>query len=400
MMNIETICAACIKGIRNTGYNESTIFNYEGVIRRFKIFCKEKGITEYSYDIGKLFADDVISKKTGKFSLNRYHTQGRFISLIDSYFNTDEFDFSMRRKGRVSPDNSCHKFIYEEYQNYLHSVYNNANTIHFYEYGMYCLLQFLNNHNITDLKQLKADIIFQYIKETKLTRQREVLSELRGIFRYLKKPDLLTCIRGIHAPRIKRIIPTLTDAENQNIKNAMEDGKVTLRDTAIVIMGLSCGIRACDLIKLKLSDINWLDETISFKQSKTGNPICLPLTSTVGNALARYISEERPHVENTFLFLRQLAPFSPLSDHAACYSIVSRVFHKAGIEKGIRIFGMHMLRHNAASTMVKNEVPIETIAAILGHSSPDTTDIYITTDENKLKDCVLTMKGISKEINS
>ena len=39
-----------------------------------------------------------------------------------------------------------------------------------------------------------------------------------------------------------------------------------------------------------------------------------------------------------------------------------------------------MLRHNAASTMVKNEVPIETIAAILGHATPDTTDIYITTD--------------------
>ena len=38
--------------------------------------------------------------------------------------------------------------------------------------------------------------------------------------------------------------------------------------------------------------------------------------------------------------------------------------------------GMHMLRHNTASTMVKNEVPIETIAAILGHAAPDTTDIY------------------------
>lgn len=58
-----------------------------------------------------------------------------------------------------------------------------------------------------------------------------------------------------------------------------------------------------------------------------------------------------------------------------------------------------MLRHNAASTMVKNEVPIETIAAILGHSSPDTTDIYITTDEKSLKDCVLPMNEISRKIN-
>jgi integrase len=49
--------------------------------------------------------------------------------------------------------------------------------------------------------------------------------------------------------------------------------------------------------------------------------------------------------------------------------------------------------------MVKNEVPIETIAAILGHSTPDTTDIYITTDAERLKECVLPMANISKEVN-
>ena len=59
-----------------------------------------------------------------------------------------------------------------------------------------------------------------------------------------------------------------------------------------------------------------------------------------------------------------------------------------------------MLRHNAASTMVKNEVPVSTIAAILGHADIDSTDIYITTDEKKLRECVLPMTGISKEVFS
>ena len=61
----------------------------------------------------------------------------------------------------------------------------------------------------------------------------------------------------------------------------------------------------------------------------------------------------------------------------------------AGIDNDNRMSGMHMLRHNAASTMIKNEVPIETIVAILGHATLDTTDIYITTDINRLKECVL-----------
>lgn len=143
-MTIDEICAACINTLQSEGYNESTIFNYEGVIRRFKQFCKERDATHYSNEIGKVYADDVISKKTGKFSKNRYHTQGRFYRLIDSYFSTGTFDFSLMKKGRIVPDKENHQKIYIEYQDYLLRIYDNANTRDFYEYGMYCLLQFLN----------------------------------------------------------------------------------------------------------------------------------------------------------------------------------------------------------------------------------------------------------------
>ncbi len=398
-MTIEEICKACIDALHSERYNESTIFNYEGVIRRFKMFCKEKKVTSYTSEIGQKYANDVISKKTGKFSKNRYHTQGRFYRLIDSYYSTGIFDFSLMKKGKIVPDNELHQEIYKDYQSYLIKNYENDNTRHFYEYGMYCLLQFLNNKSIVNLHQLTPELIIEYIKMTKTSRQREMLCELRGIFRYLQRNDLFNVIAGIHAPRIKKIIPVLTDSELENIYASINDEQISLRDAAIVITGLSCGIRACDLIKLRLSDIDWNNETIQFKQSKTGNAICLPLTERVGNALFRYITEERPKVDNDYLFLRSFAPYNSFADHAACHSIVSKVFRISGISTENRMSGMHMLRHNAASTMVKNEVPIETIAAILGHVSPDTTDIYITTDVERLKDCVLSMDGISKEVH-
>ena len=397
-MTIDEICSACINALRVEGYHESTIFNYEGVIRRFKQFCKERDVTLYSSEIGKDYADDVISKKTGKFSKNRYHTQGRFYRLIDSYFSTGTFDFSLMKKGRIVPDNENHQKIYKEYQDYLLRIYDNDNTRHFYEYGMYCLLQFLNSKGIPDIEQLSPVLIMEYIKGTKTNRQREMLCELRGIFRYLGRLDLYNAIAGIHAPRSKKIIPVLTDAELQKIYDCIAEGSVSLRDAAIVIIGLSCGIRACDLIKLQLSDIDWDNETIQFKQSKTGNVVWLPLTNRVGNALFRYITEERPKIDSDYLFLRSFAPYAPFADHAACHSIVSKVFKIAGVDNDKRMTGMHMLRHNAASTMVKNEVPIETIAAILGHATPDTTDIYITTDIKRLKECVLSMDGISREV--
>jgi integrase len=257
----------------------------------------------------------------------------------------------------------------------------------------------MKSNCIIDITDLTPAIIIRYIQNSTLNRQRAILCGLRKIFKYLEREDLYASISGIHAQRIKRIIPVLTDDEQQSIKKLIDSGEISLRDSAIVIMGLTIGIRACDLIRLKLTDIDWNSEIISFCQSKTGNMVSLPLTPTVGNALARYIAEERPATKHDIIFLRQLAPYEPFADHAACHSIVSNVFKKSGIYKDGRIYGMHMLRHNAASTMVKNAVPIETIAAILGHSSPDTTDIYITTDEQKLKECVLPMSGISTEVH-
>ena len=394
-MKIERICDLYLKAVANVGYNESTIRNYRGVIRRFKKFCNNHGVREYSCDIGKLYADDVISGKTGKFSSTRYYTQGRFVRLLDSYFLTGEFDFAIAKKGRILPTNQKHKEIYKKYQNYLHSTYDNANTVHFYEYGMYCVLEFLNKLKIYNLSNIQSHIVIKYISQTKITRQRGVLCELRGIFRYLNRDDLLIAIAGIHAPRIKRIIPILTENELKKIKELITECQISRRDAAIVTIGLSYGIRACDLINLKLSDINWKNETISFKQSKTGNIVYLPLITSIGNVIARYIIEERPNVNSNVLFLRSIAPYTPLTDHASCYAVVKKVLQKAGIKKDSRIWGMNFLRHNAASTMVKKEIPIETIAAILGHSTPDTTDVYITTDVKILKECVLPMRNIS-----
>lgn len=398
-MEINTICDALLAALDEAGYNEHTIFNYKGVVRRFKDFCKHKGITEYTPGFGKTYADDVISIKTGKFSKNRYHTQGRFIRLLNSYYSTGTFDFATLKRGKVEPSNYKHIQIYHDYSALLQTKYTSENTIHFYEYELYYFLQYLDKIMVFDIEELSPSIVLNYFKFTKQCRQRAVLCGLRLFLKYIERNDLFASIEGIHAFRSKRIIPTLTDDEQDRIKDTIESGKATHRDAAIVLLGLSSGIRACDLINLKLSDIDWINETISFKQSKTGNTVCLPLITSVGNAIARYISEERPKADNDFLFVRQLAPFEPLSDHASCYSVVSRVFKQANISKDKRIFGMHMLRHNAASTMVKNEVPIATIAAILGHSNTDTTDIYITTDESKLKDCVLPMIGISTEVN-
>lgn len=84
-MKIDTICDALLDALAEVGFHENTIFNYKGVIRRFKTFCDENAVDTYTPVVGKLYAEDVVSKKTGQFSMNRYHSQGRFIRLLDLF---------------------------------------------------------------------------------------------------------------------------------------------------------------------------------------------------------------------------------------------------------------------------------------------------------------------------
>ncbi len=399
-MDINTVCTLLIDALKGAGYNDSTLFNYQGAVRRFKAFCEKHDVTAYDHEIGRLYAEAVVSPKTGKFSKMRYHLQGRFIRLIDSYIRSGQFDFSAVTRSRVHPERECYRKIYTDYCSYLEGEYENENTRHFYEYGMYAFLSFLEEKTeVVLLDDLTTSIVLDYLKHSKPERQRSILCELRKICRYLKRDDLLIALSGIHAPRHHRIIPILETDEQERIKSVSEDNATPLRDVAMILLGLSTGIRACDIIRLRLTDIDWRNDTISWRQSKTGNLVCVPLTPAVGNAIARYLTTQRPCAPNNYLFVRLIAPFDPLSCHSSCYMMVKRILKRACVSTDGRILGMHMLRHNAASTMVRNEVPVETIAAILGHTDPDTTGIYITTDERRLRDCVLPFGDISKEVH-
>ncbi len=395
-MEIEEIGNRLIEALENANYKDSTVCNYRGVLRRFKAFCGEKGVTEYSLEIGAEYANAVISPKTGKYSGERHFLQMRFIRFLDSFTETGSFVFDTMKRGQITPSNIRLRAEYEKFHQFLKSEYENVNTIEYYKYGMFCLIQFLDSLGINDLNSLRMDLVFEYFKQVKESRKRSVLCELRSIFRYLGRDDLITAMAGIHVPRRKRIIPMLTDGEMEILQAIIEGESFSKRDKAIILLGLTSGIRAIDVINLKLANISWTNETITFKQNKTGNLVCLPLILPVGNAIVEYIIDERPNVVSEYLFLSETIPHLPLQSHSTCYSIVKRCFKKAGIEKSDRIFGMHMLRHNAASTMIKNEVPIETIEAILGHSSPESTDIYITTDEERLKSCVLPLTILSE----
>jgi site-specific recombinase XerD len=117
----------------------------------------------------------------------------------------------------------------------------------------------------------------------------------------------------------------------------------------------------------------------------------------LGNAIADYIAYERPIRNGGALFLRQKSPHTRLSGHTACYAIIRRVLAIAGISLDGRICGVRLLRHSAASKMLRAEVPLETISAILGHSDSNSTEIYLSTDDIRMRECCLRIPALQND---
>ena len=99
-------------------------------------------------------------------------------------------------------------------------------------------------------------------------------------------------------------------------KRCCRTGQLRLRDKAIILLALRTGLRSVDILRIKLKDIDWVNDTITIAQSKTGIAFKIPLIADVGNALSAYLLNERPTTATSYVFLRCLAPFTVLSGHA------------------------------------------------------------------------------------
>jgi integrase len=101
----------------------------------------------------------------------------------------------------------------------------------------------------------------------------------------------------------------------------------------------------------------------------------------VGDALLAYLDTGRPRVQSDHLFLRSLAPFKPFSGAQAGHAIthVARsALKRAGVQPPI--CGAHVFRHTAACQMLRQDVGLEDIAAVLRHRSIETTALYAKVD--------------------
>ena len=178
--------------------------------------------------------------------------------------------------------------------------------------------------------------------------------------------------------------PRYLAPEQVNRLIAACDGEVVARrrDRAIVLLLARLGLRAGDVAQLRLNDIEW--ETGSLRVSgKSRYEVRLPLPQDVGDAIAAYLARRPSTCPSDHVFLRNIAPFQPFRKGDGISSVVKRLMQRAGIVAPVK--GAHVLRHTAATEMLRHGVPLEKIGLVLRHRGIDTTAYYAKADVKLLK---------------
>jgi integrase len=151
------------------------------------------------------------------------------------------------------------------------------------------------------------------------------------------------------------------------------------------------GLRASEVVQLRLSDIDWRAGTIRLAANKSRRVDILPLPAETGRAIAEYLQAERPKTSNRALFVRDCAPF----DKPIQAGVVRRAVRQAYLRCGLAHSRVHILRHSLASRLLQVGTPLKEIADILRHRSLDTSVIYTKVDTNRLAAVAMPWPGRS-----
>lgn len=221
---------------------------------------------------------------------------------------------------------------------------------------------------------------------------------IRKFLKYLYREGIITDCNlhlalGVAASPVETIVQILTDEEIQQARIYISNARtpVEIRDSAMFLLGVDMGIRGCDIVSLKLTDIDWKRQCIQFQQCKTDTETYNAMPTAVGNAIFRYLRDVRPKgIENEYVFVSLTSPYKRLS-RCVCYGMLKRIFPNRKVPGS----GFHVTRKTFSTNRLKNGTAPEQIANALGHSGTGSLTPYLSLDSKHMEECPLSLKSLN-----
>jgi site-specific recombinase XerD len=251
------------------------------------------------------------------------------------------------------------------------------------------------------LSRLCASDVVRFVQRQaprmQLKRAKLLTTALRSFLHYLRYrgeiphslADAVPTVANWSMTSIPRAIPP--DLVRRLLASINRHTAMGQRDYAILLLLARLGLRAGEVARIELEDIDWNAGSVSVRR-KGGQRGILPLPADVGAAIAAYLRHGRPRNSSSrCVFLRSRAPLRGFHGPVAIASLVQHNLTRAAIKAPTH--GAHQFRHGLATDMLRHGASLTEIGEVLGHSSPETTRIYTKVDLNALRPLALPWPG-------
>jgi integrase len=160
----------------------------------------------------------------------------------------------------------------------------------------------------------------------------------------------------------------------------------------MVALAVSTGLRCCDIVALRLDEIDWRRDEIALVQAKTSRPLVLPLSALAGNAVAEWILHGRPGCDAPEVFTRLQPPFVKLGKSTGP-TLMRRRLARAGID---HVAGdgksFHALRRATGTRLIESGAGQPLTAQILGQARINSARRYFALASEQLRQCCLPLE--------
>jgi integrase/recombinase XerD len=250
------------------------------------------------------------------------------------------------------------------------------------------------------LSRLRAGDVVRFVRRQAsrlhLKRAKLLTCALRSFLHYARYREDIRCDLAAAVPAvanwsmssIPRAIPA--HAVRRLLASINRHTSTGRRDYAILLLLARLGLRAGEIVRLELDDIDWKAGSLRV-QGKGGQHSDLPLPADVGAAIASYLQHGRPQSSNRRVFLRARAPLRGFLSQSAIGSLVRHALARVGISAPTK--GAHQFRHALATAMLRHGASLAEIGEVLRHRSPQTTEIYAKVDLEALRALALPWPG-------
>jgi integrase/recombinase XerD len=220
-------------------------------------------------------------------------------------------------------------------------------------------------------------------------RDKALASRLRNFFRYLFQAGHTAANLAVGIPSVaqrygtrlpRHLTPAQVDLLVEAVRTDPASGR---RNYAMVLLIARLGLRAPEIIALRLDDIDWRSGEILVR-GKGQRHDRVPLPPEVGAALAEYIRHDRTTTSRV-LFVTERAPHQAFKDGQVLNAILKNALRSTGVTPPAPYVGSHMLRHSLATTLVQRGAPLEEISDMLRHRSRASTMLYAKLDIDGLR---------------